>query len=78
MAIPLRTARRLARLTQPELAERSGVSQTTISGLERGTNKKPTWESVVRIAKALGVEPHEIFEVPVMPDVPAVPEEASR
>lgn len=68
MAIPLRTARRLARLTQPALAERSGVSQATISAIERGVNRKPTWDSVVRLAKALGVEPHEIFEVPQMPE----------
>ena len=68
MAIPLRTARRLAKLTQPELAERSGVSQTTISALERGVNKKPTWDSVIRLSKALGVEPHEIFEEPAMPE----------
>jgi transcriptional regulator with XRE-family HTH domain len=75
MAIPLRTARRIARLSQPALALRSGVSQATISAIERGVNNKPTWESVVRLAKALGVEPHEIFEVPQMPEVP---EEAAR
>jgi transcriptional regulator with XRE-family HTH domain len=78
MAIPLRTARRIARLTQPELAAKSGVSQTTISAIERGANKKPTWDSVVRIAKALGVEPSEIFEEPAMPVVDEATEEATR
>jgi DNA-binding XRE family transcriptional regulator len=75
MAISLRTARRLAKLTQPALAELSGVSQTTISALEREVSKKPTWDTCVRLAKALGVDPHEIFEVPQMPEVP---EEAAR
>lgn len=68
MAIPLRTARRCARLTQTALAARSGVSQATITAIERGVNKKPTLDTAYRLAKALGVEPHELFEVPELPE----------
>jgi transcriptional regulator with XRE-family HTH domain len=60
----LRTARRLKDITQAQLAQQSGVDQTTISDIERGRNRNPSWETVVRISRALGVEPHEIFPVP--------------
>lgn len=60
----LRTARRLKDITQTQLAEQSGVDQRTISDLERGANRNPSWETVSKIAKALGVEPHEIFPLP--------------
>lgn len=59
----LRTARRLKDITQAQLAEMAGVDQTTISDIERGRNKNPSWETVCRIAKALGVEPMELFPV---------------
>lgn len=67
MAIPLRTARRCARLTQTALAERSGVSQGTIAAIERGANPNPTLDTAFRLAKALGVDPEELFEVPKLP-----------
>jgi transcriptional regulator with XRE-family HTH domain len=67
MAISLRTARRLARLTQTQLAERSGVSQGTIAAIERGAHSNPTLETAYRLARALGVDPEELFEVPRIP-----------
>lgn len=60
----LRTARRIKDITQARLAELSGVDQTTISDIERGRNINPSWATVSRIAKALGVEPEELFPVP--------------
>lgn len=60
----LRTARRLKDITQAQLAEIAGVDQTTISDIERGKNRNPSWETVARIARALGVEAEEIFPVP--------------
>lgn len=57
----LRTARRLKDITQEQLADLAGVDKTTISDIERGKNRNPSWETVARIAKALDVEPHEIF-----------------
>ncbi len=49
----LRSARRAAGLTQTQLAERSGVSQTYISDLEASTDPNPTVSVVRRLQKAL-------------------------
>lgn len=59
----LKTARTLKGFTQEKLANLSGIDQTTISAIECGKNKKPSWETVLRIAKALGVDPEEIFPI---------------
>jgi transcriptional regulator with XRE-family HTH domain len=58
------------RLTQEELADLSGVDQTTISNIENGRIKKPSWETVARLSAALGVEPVELFPVDDMPQPP--------
>lgn len=50
-------------LTQEQLAEKSGVDQTTISRLERGDIKRPRWEVVASIAQALKVKPEKLFPV---------------
>lgn len=49
----LRIAREHAKLTQPELAERSRVSQQMISKLERGLSKETA--GIVALAVACGV-----------------------
>lgn len=54
-SLTLREARTKAGLTQDELAERSGVDQTTISSLECGRRANPSLNTVMRLAKALGV-----------------------
>jgi len=67
MLLSLRTARRLKGLTQDQLAELAGVAQETISAIERrGT--KPSWDNAWKIAKALGIEPQELWSVPTMPE----------
>ena len=75
--ITLKTARQLKGITQTELAELAGVDQTTISDLEIGRNLNPSWETVARIALALGVEPFELFPLPdletVAPKAEAAP-----
>jgi transcriptional regulator with XRE-family HTH domain len=53
-AARLRQLRADAKLTQEELAERSGVHRQTIARLELGT-RKPTWETVLILADTLGV-----------------------
>jgi len=61
----LKTARRIARLTQQELADRAGCDNSLISHLEAGRRSITTvaYETVVRIARALNVEPEELFPV---------------
>lgn len=39
--------------TQLELAEVSGVPQCTISQIERGSRRYPTYDNILKIAKAL-------------------------
>jgi len=52
--------RREKRLTQEQLAERSGFSQQYLSGLERG-RRNPTIVSLYEIAAALGVSPVDLL-----------------
>jgi len=61
----LRTARRIANLTQLELATRAGVDDSFISLLESGKRDIQTtdYATVVRIARALRVTPDELFPV---------------
>jgi transcriptional regulator with XRE-family HTH domain len=49
------------RLTQEELAERSGFSQQYISDLERG-RRNPTVVSLYELAQALGVNYLELLQ----------------
>lgn len=63
MADELRTARVSRGLTQEQLAERSGVHQTTISDLEIGRVATPSWPTASRLADALGVSPADLFPV---------------
>ena len=47
--------RRQARVTQEQLAERSGVSVRTVRNLDSGGAGMPRWDSVRRVAQALQV-----------------------
>lgn len=49
----LRALRKRARLSQVELAEKSGMRQTTISALELGKVPDPRISTVRRLARAL-------------------------
>lgn len=51
-------------MTQVELAEKSGITQATISDIERGKVKSPSIDTAFRLAMALGVEAQDIFPVP--------------
>lgn len=55
VAITLTTARKNANLSQEELAHRSGLDRTYISGIERGV-RNITLNSLERVVKGLGVE----------------------
>ena len=59
----LKTARTKRGLTQEQLADKCGLPQTTISDMERGVIKKPSWDAVKRISDALDYDPAKIFPV---------------
>ena len=43
-------------LSQADLAQKAGVSKDTINRLESG-KQRPTFQTICKLAKALGVEP---------------------
>jgi transcriptional regulator with XRE-family HTH domain len=49
--------------TQLELAQKSGVPQPTISQIESGNRRYPTYENIKKIAKALGINIEELTEI---------------
>jgi transcriptional regulator with XRE-family HTH domain len=55
LAARLRSARKRAGLSQPELAERSGVPLQTLRQLEQGRRTDPYLSTVAHLAVALGV-----------------------
>jgi len=63
----LKKYRRIAGLTQEQLAQKSGVDATIISRLERGERQKASYENIVRLARALNLEPEELVAVGVGP-----------
>lgn len=54
------SARKAAGLTQGQLAERAGLTQGTISKLERGQRDDPGWRKIARIEAALGLRHGEL------------------
>lgn len=63
-AMELKKYRRIAGLTQEQLARKSGVDATLISRLERGERRRLSYDSIVLIARALNLEPEELIPVP--------------
>jgi transcriptional regulator with XRE-family HTH domain len=56
----LREIRTRRLLTQDELAEKAGVSQSTIANIERD-NAEPQFRTIRKLAKALDIEPTELL-----------------
>ncbi len=52
----LREVRTRRLLTQDELAEKAGVSQSTIANVERN-NAEPQFRTIRKLAKALDIDP---------------------
>lgn len=61
MEYKIKECREELRISQEELAKRSKVSRTIISGLESGTITVTTTDTLSKIAKALGKKVSEIF-----------------
>ena len=56
----LRALRKARKLTQPQIAEATGVPQSTLSGIERGETKDPISSVLLKLAAFYEVEPHWI------------------
>lgn len=61
MGYRIRECRKEKNMSQCELAEKSGVSRTIISGLENGTITTTTTDTLLKIAKALDTKVVDIF-----------------
>jgi transcriptional regulator with XRE-family HTH domain len=66
----LKVARRIARLTQRDLASAAGVDDSFISLIESGKRDIATvnYKTVVLLARALNVTPEELFPIPQAAD----------
>jgi transcriptional regulator with XRE-family HTH domain len=58
----LKQARRRAGWTQAQLSARSGINQQIISRIESGQVRSPSYRTVIRLCRALGVQPEDIRE----------------
>lgn len=61
MQIRIRQVRERLFVTQAELAERTGISEATLSRIENGL-QRPRISTVRKIATALGVQPGELVD----------------
>jgi transcriptional regulator with XRE-family HTH domain len=48
-------------LTQAELADKAGVRRATVSDWENEQRKRPVFDVLEKLAKALGVEPGDLL-----------------
>src|SRR6516164_7641777 len=79
----LRRARKVAGLTQEELAERAGLSRRGIADLESGARQRPRKDTVALLVAALGLagEERAAFEAAAHPPArssPGLPTDAPR
>ena len=61
MGYKIKEVREARKMTQEELAEKSGVSRGTISALENGSVRTTTTKTLFKLAKALGTSVDQIF-----------------
>ena len=61
MGYRIKEEREAKKMTQEELAEKSGVSRTTISALENGTMRNTGSKTLLKIANALDTTIDRIF-----------------
>jgi DNA-binding XRE family transcriptional regulator len=61
--VKLETIRTKKGLSQVELDEKAGLRRGTTFDIENGRNQKPAFDTVVRLARVLEVEPEKLFPV---------------
>lgn len=59
----LRALNRRKRLSQKELARRSGVARTTINDIEMGRNNNPKWLTVIKLCRTLKCTPNDLTNI---------------
>jgi transcriptional regulator with XRE-family HTH domain len=75
-ATRLKQLRDGAGLSQPELAERSGVAVGTVRQFEQG-RREPTYATLAKLAAGLGVS-LSAFDPPAQAEPPAKPKRARK
>lgn len=61
MGYKIKELREAMKMTQEELAEKSGISRGTISALENGIDRTTTSKTLVKLAQALDTTVDRIF-----------------
>lgn len=61
LQIKLIDARKKANLTQEQLAKKLNINRSNLARLEKNLNANPTFETLTRYAKALGLKKLEIM-----------------
>ena len=61
MGYRIKEYREAIKMTQEELARKSGVSRGTISAMENGSSRATSTKTLVKIARALGTSVDSIF-----------------
>lgn len=61
MGYRIKEIRESQKMTQEELAEKSGVSRTTISNLENGTERTTMLSTLMKLASALETTVDSLF-----------------
>ena len=56
----LKAARVARGLTLAELADRAGMNMYSVAKIENGKKPNPTWDSVLRLCRVLGITPNEL------------------
>ncbi len=70
LCLRLKEYRLAARMSQREMAEKSGVSLTTISHLEQGMNRNITLNNFISLLRVLGLEQRLSDLLPELPVPP--------
>lgn len=74
----MRAARRSAKLSQQQLADRAGMSRVSLARLETGAGN-PTWDTVLRVASVLGMRLEATWQPGLaLPTQPALPKRVAR
>jgi len=69
----IREAREAQGLMVSEVARRAGLTVSGVTSIETGRVRKPAAETVVHIARALGIDPGELLKEKPDPRVVAIP-----